>query len=59
LNAKGIIPAVAVLEKGQPRLNAFREKRRFDTSGSIVANIPVEEEEVEDLDKSKLRDMEG
>ncbi|KAF8523613.1 pseudouridine synthase [Gautieria morchelliformis] len=56
LNPKGVIPAVAVLEKGQPRLHAFREKKRFDTSGPIVQ---VEEEEEEDLDRSKLKDMEG
>ncbi|KAI0272369.1 tRNA pseudouridine synthase [Gloeopeniophorella convolvens] len=70
LNPKGIVPAAAVLKKGERRKNPFREKRRFDTTDFAAAGrIEVEadaedaeEEEVEGvaaMDKAALADMEG
>ena len=61
LGSKGVIPSVAVLKKGQPRVNAFREKKRFDASGPVVAaNAQVaDEDDEEQLDPAKLKDMEG
>jgi tRNA pseudouridine38-40 synthase len=62
LNPKGIIPAVAVIKKGDKRDNPFKEKRKFD-----LTNFPdkqetsiIEDEETESkLNKSRLEDMEG
>ncbi|KAF9808275.1 hypothetical protein IEO21_07918 [Rhodonia placenta] len=65
LNPKGVIPAAAVIKKGERRDNPFREKRRFDAT-SFSHNAPDEvrldedeEDEVDEVDKSKLVDMEG
>lgn len=64
LNPKGIIPAVAVIKKGEKRDNPFKEKRRFDlTSFRDKQGTPTvveDEEEAEStLNKSRLEDMEG
>jgi tRNA pseudouridine38-40 synthase len=61
LNPKGTIPSVAVLTKGQPRPNAFREKKRFDASGPAVASAQHADDpdDEEDLDQARLKDMEG
>ena len=67
LNPKGVIPAAAVIKKGERRPNPFREKRRFDlTDYSAAGKIEEqedeeseEEQEISKLDKSKLVDMEG
>ena len=63
LNPKAIIPAAAVIKKGEKRDNPFKEKRRFDlTSFHDKQGTPAveDEEEVESkLNKSRLEDMEG
>jgi tRNA pseudouridine38-40 synthase len=64
LNPKGIIPAAAVIKKGEKRDNPFKEKRRFDlTSFRDKQGTPTvveDEEEAEStLNKSRLEDMEG
>jgi len=61
LNPKAIIPPVAVLKKGQRRLNPFRERRRFDTTGPLIESTTAEPESEDDMDvdKTKLKDMEG
>ncbi|TFY71529.1 hypothetical protein EVG20_g1474 [Dentipellis fragilis] len=66
LNAKGVIPAAAVIKKGERRALPFREKRRFDATdfsatGKIEEQEGEEEEEEEGmtLDKARLVDMEG
>lgn len=58
MNSKGVIPSVAVLKKGQSRANAFREKKRFEASGPVVAQV-VDEDDEERLDPARLKDMEG
>ncbi|KAI0924499.1 hypothetical protein AcW2_005373 [Taiwanofungus camphoratus] len=66
LNSKGIIPASAVIKKGERRSNPFREKKRFDSTSfpaSAEAKPSAQEEDEEDeegtLDKAELADMEG
>ncbi|OAX41510.1 pseudouridine synthase [Rhizopogon vinicolor AM-OR11-026] len=63
LNPKGIIPAAAVIKKGEKRDNPFKEKRRFDlTSFPDKQGTPTVEDEEEaerTLNKSCLEDMEG
>ncbi|TBU57653.1 tRNA pseudouridine synthase [Dichomitus squalens] len=70
LNAKGVIPASAVIKRGEYRHNPFREKKRFDATsfpaGSTGANAASvedeessEEEEALPLDKEELADLEG
>ncbi|PCH36214.1 tRNA pseudouridine synthase [Wolfiporia cocos MD-104 SS10] len=68
LNSKGIIPAAAVIKKGERRPNPFREKRRFDATSFTadggaeskpVAEDEEDEEGEEQLDRAKLNDMEG
>ncbi|GBE86651.1 tRNA pseudouridine synthase 1 [Sparassis crispa] len=67
LNPKGIIPAAAVLKKGEQRSNPFKEKRRFDSTVATVdssGEAAIEEREEEEdakvvLDHRKLADMEG
>lgn len=63
LNPKGIIPAVAVIKKGDKRDNPFREKRKFDLTSfpdKQGASIIEDDEETESkLNKSRLEDMEG
>ena len=70
LNPKGVIPASAVIKRGEYRNNPFREKKRFDatsfppgTSGANAASIEDEEssedEEALPLDKEELADLEG
>jgi tRNA pseudouridine38-40 synthase len=63
LNPKGIIPAVAVIKKGDKRDNPFKEKRKFDLTSfpdKQGASIIEEDEETESkLNKSRLEDMEG
>lgn len=63
LNPKGIIPAVAVIKKGDKRDNPFKEKRKFDLTSfpdKQGASIIEDDEETESkLNKSRLEDMEG
>ncbi|PIL24877.1 hypothetical protein GSI_12764 [Ganoderma sinense ZZ0214-1] len=70
LNPKGVIPASAVIKRGEYRNNPFREKKRFDatsfpagTSGVNALTIEEEEssedEETLPLDKEELADLEG
>ncbi|KAF8587908.1 pseudouridine synthase [Ramaria rubella] len=60
LNSKGVIPPAAILVKGQHRPNAFREKKRFDVTGPVTADVLADEDEDEEhLDKANLEDMEG
>ncbi|KAF8519008.1 pseudouridine synthase [Hysterangium stoloniferum] len=61
LNPKAIIPPVAVLKKGQRRMNAFRERRRFDKTGPLIESTTAdfESEDDMDIDQTKLKDMEG
>ncbi|KAH9926961.1 pseudouridine synthase [Fomitopsis serialis] len=66
LNSKGIIPAAAVIHKGERRAGRFRERKHFDSTGyptitddsTTVVDEEAEEED-EALDKAKLDDMEG
>jgi tRNA pseudouridine38-40 synthase len=69
-NPKGTIPTAAILKKGEPRTNRFKERKRFDLtdySAAQLKEVEVDEEGVEDeegdeeqeLDKAKLADMEG
>ncbi|TFK85496.1 tRNA pseudouridine synthase [Polyporus arcularius HHB13444] len=71
LNAKGVIPATAVIKRGESRANPFREKKRFDATSfpagagaENVASVEAEESSEEDeaqlpLNKEELADMEG
>ncbi|TFY79010.1 hypothetical protein EWM64_g5003 [Hericium alpestre] len=65
LNTKGIIPAGAIIKKGERRAQPFHEKKRFDaTDYSATGNVEEQEREEEEeeegvLDKAKLADMEG
>ena len=70
LNSKGVIPANAVIRRGERRNNPFREKRKFDattfaerTTGdsnqSLLSDEEEQEEQEEKLDKKVLADMEG
>ncbi|KAG1739992.1 pseudouridine synthase [Suillus lakei] len=63
LNPKGIIPAAAVIKKGDKRDNPFKEKRKFDlTSFPDKQGTPAVEDDKETeskLNKSRLEDMEG
>ncbi|KAI0741709.1 tRNA pseudouridine synthase [Daedaleopsis nitida] len=69
LNPKGVIPASAVIKRGDLRTNPFREKKRFDatsfpTGGSVETLVGQEESEEDEetqlpLDKEELADMEG
>lgn len=70
LNPKGVIPASAVIKRGEFRNNQFREKKRFDATafpaGTSDANpVSIEEEESSEdeemlpLDKEELADLEG
>ncbi|KAM5532801.1 hypothetical protein V8D89_013520 [Ganoderma adspersum] len=70
LNPKGVIPASAVIKRGEFRNNQFREKKRFDATafpaGTGDANaVSIEEEESSEdeetlpLDKEELADLEG
>nr|VWP02241.1 F-box and WD domain protein [Ganoderma boninense] len=70
LNPKGVIPASAVVKRGEYRNNPFREKKRFDATtfpaGTGAANaVSIEEEESSGdeetlpLDKEELADLEG
>ena len=71
LNPKGIIPASAVIKRGEYRANPFREKKRFDATsfptGAAAENAAsMEHEESEEdeeaqlpLDKEELADLEG
>ena len=69
LNPKGVIPASAVIKRGEYRNNPFREKKRFDAtsfppgvSGTNAASIEEESSEDEEalpLDKEELADLEG
>ncbi|KAI0794185.1 tRNA pseudouridine synthase [Fomes fomentarius] len=71
LNPKGVIPATAVIKRGEHRPNPFREKKRFDAtsfpagvSGENATSIENEESEEEEetqlpLDKEELADLEG
>lgn len=65
LNPKGIIPPAAVIKKGEKRVNPFKDKRKFDATGSVQLkeghkNVESEDEvEEEFMDRSRLADMEG
>jgi tRNA pseudouridine38-40 synthase len=63
LNPKGIIPAVAVIKKGDRRDNPFKEKRKFDLTSfpdkQGTSIIDDDEETESKLNKSRLEDMEG
>ena len=66
LNARGVIPAAAVLKRSERRKNPFRERKRFDaTDFPEHSKIEVDEAEDDDdeqgvvMDKAKLVDMEG
>jgi len=66
LNAEGVIPAAAVIKKGEKREKPFREKRRFDAANfSRSGNARVKEGEEDDedeetlFDNRNLADMEG
>ena len=71
LNPEGRIPDVAIVRKGEKRLNPFKEKRQFDNTdfgvdsdkvdpavGVDIADI-VDEADDEIFDKSQLEQMEG
>ncbi|KAI0089927.1 pseudouridine synthase [Irpex rosettiformis] len=74
LNPRGVIPDIAIIKRGEKRINPFREKKRFDATtfpagtdvGKLMAN--EEEKDVEEdleeegdrkLDKKRLAEMEG
>ncbi|KAG1788258.1 pseudouridine synthase [Suillus plorans] len=63
LNPKGIIPAAAVIKKGDKRENPFKEKRKFDLTSfpdkQGTPTIEDDEETESKLNKSRLEDMEG
>ncbi|KAG1768448.1 pseudouridine synthase [Suillus placidus] len=63
LNPKGIIPAAAVIKKGDKRDNPFKEKRKFDLTSfpdrQGTPTIEDDEETESKLNKSRLEDMEG
>ncbi|GJJ13518.1 hypothetical protein Clacol_007772 [Clathrus columnatus] len=58
LNQKGVIPPSIVLNKGERRPNPFREKKRFDATGPLTLDN-IEDDEDENMDASKLSEMEG
>ena len=65
-NPKGIIPDVAVIQKGAKRDNPFREKKKFNTTGFPIrdsgtkARLQEEEEGEDDVDdEQELPEAEG
>ena len=66
LNPRGIIPVAAVLKKSERRKNPFRERKRFDATDFLETSKTDadereedDEEQVTDIDKKKLVEMEG
>ncbi|KAI0704057.1 tRNA pseudouridine synthase [Earliella scabrosa] len=69
LNPKGVIPASAVIKRGEYRANPFREKKRFDATSfpagaaaedaASMEQVESEEDEQLPLDKEELADLEG
>jgi tRNA pseudouridine38-40 synthase len=63
LNPKAIIPAGAIIKKGERRKKPFKDQKRFDATGFDGINENkgdnVDEEEDMILDQSHLAEMEG
>ncbi|EGO22351.1 hypothetical protein SERLADRAFT_473077 [Serpula lacrymans var. lacrymans S7.9] len=66
LNPRGIIPAAAVIKKGEKRDNVFRERKRFDatsfsaeTKENLLTQDDEEEEDAVPLNRELLEDTEG
>ena len=71
LNPKGVIPASAVIKRGEHRANPFREKKRFDATAFpagaegaaslMEAELADEDEDETQMPASKeeLADLEG
>jgi tRNA pseudouridine38-40 synthase len=65
LNQNAVIPADAIVRKGEKRVKPFKDQKRFDATGfeetnqNKVNTIEGEEEDDTIIDKSRLADMEG
>ena len=61
LNSKGIIPAAAILKKGEKRMKPFKDRKRFDATGFDEINKfddAFEDEDDTPVDKTRLVEME-
>lgn len=65
LNPEGTVPPAAIVKHGERRVNAFKDKRRFDATnitgekGSKDVRSDEEDEEEPSIAKKDLADMEG
>jgi tRNA pseudouridine38-40 synthase len=58
LNRRGIIPESCIVQKGEGREKAFKEKKKLDST-SDLAQLASDDEEEEHLDVKDLAEMEG